>query len=333
MSSKEQHMVTGAFGYSGKYIARRLLAAGVPVATLTNSPGRPSDLGTRIRALPLRFDDVAALARSLEGTAVLYNTYWVRFDHRLFDHPTAVENTRVLFEAARRAGVGRVVHVSITNPSADSPLPYFSGKAQLEKELIDSGVSYCILRPAVLFGPEDILINNIAWALRTFPLFGLFGDGGYRLRPIHVDDLAGLAVAQGNVRDDCILDAVGPESFSYRELVTTIGRAVGRERPLVSLPPWLGYAVGKLVGLWQRDVFITKEEISGLMAGLLDTPGPATGTTRLSAWATEHASALGRAYASELRRRRERASPYVAPRAADASASLEGEAPLSSHPG
>jgi uncharacterized protein YbjT (DUF2867 family) len=311
MSARELHMVTGAFGYSGKYIARRLLAAGLPVATLTNSPARPSDLGGTVRALPLRFD-VASLSESLAGSAVLYNTYWVRFDHRLFDHDTAVRNTRMLFEAAQRAGVERIVHVSITNPSADSPLPYFSGKARLEQELMSSGLSYCILRPAVLFGPEDILINNIAWALRRFPLFGLFGDGSYRLRPIHVDDLAALAVAQGSACENVVLDAVGPESFSYRELVTTIGRALGRERPLVALPPWVGLAVGKLVGLWQRDVFITKEEIAGLMAGLLDTPGPATGKTPLSAWAAEHAATLGRTYASELRRRRERASPYVA---------------------
>ena len=196
------------------------------------------------------------------------------------------------------------------DPSAESPLPYFSGKARLERALADSGVSHSILRPAVLFGPEDILINNIAWALRTFPVFGLFGDGSYRLRPIHVDDLA--AVAQGKATGSAVVDAVGPESFTYRELVEMIGRAIRRERPILSLPPWAGYAVGKLVGLWQRDVFITKEEIAGLMAGLLDTAGPATGSTPLSVWAREHAVTLGRAYASELRRRRERSVSYAA---------------------
>lgn len=313
MSTSGTHVVTGVFGYSGKYIARRLIAGGLPVATLTNSPGRPSDLGVAIRSMPLQFDDVASLARSLEGAEVLYNTYWVRFDHRLFNHQAAVENTLALFEAARRAGVRRIVHVSITNPSAESTLPYFSGKARLERALRESGISYSILRPAVLFGPEDILINNIAWALRTFPLFGLFGDGSYRLRPIHVDDLAALAVAQSKGNDNSVVDAVGPESFTYRELVAMIGRAIGRERPMLSLPPWAGYAVGTLVGLWKRDVVITKEEIAGLMAGLLDTAGPATGKTSLSAWARENAATLGRTYASELRRRRERQVSYVAP--------------------
>jgi uncharacterized protein YbjT (DUF2867 family) len=313
MNVQGMHVVTGAFGYSGKYIARRLIACGHSVTTLTNSPGRPSELGTSIRSMPLRFDDVESLARSLEGADVLYNTYWVRFDHRLFSYQSAVKNTLLLFDAARRAGVRRIVHVSITNPSAESCLPYFSGKAQLEGALAECGVSYCILRPAVLFGPEDILINNIAWALRTFPVFGLFGDGSYRLRPIHVDDLAALAVAQGLCADNVIVNAVGPESFEYRELVAMLGSAIGRERPILPLPTWAGYAVGKIVGFWQRDVFITREEIAGLMAGLLDTAGPSTGATPLSAWARENASTLGQTYASELGRRRQRSDSYVAP--------------------
>jgi uncharacterized protein YbjT (DUF2867 family) len=307
-----RHVVTGAFGYSGKYIARRLVAEGHSVATLTNSPHRPSELEVPIPAIPLTFDDVDALGRSLDGTAVLYNTYWVRFDHRLFNHQAAVDNTLVLFEAARRAGVDRIVHVSITNPNGASPLPYFSGKARLERALAETGISHAILRPAVLFGPEDILINNIAWALRTFPLFGLFGDGSYRLRPIHVDDLAALAVAHGKTTENSIQDAVGPESFTYRELVATIAHAIGRERPMLRLPPWVGYLIARVIGFWQRDVFITKEEIIGLMAGLLDTAGPPTGRTLLSQWATEHAATLGRKYASELRRRRERSVSYVA---------------------
>jgi NADH dehydrogenase len=260
--------------------------------------------------MPLQFADRDALATSLAGVSVLYNTYWVRFDHSLFNHEMAVANTLALFEAARRAGVGRIVHVSITNPNATSPLPYFSGKAKIEQGLAKSGVPHSVLRPAVLFGPEDILINNIAWALRTFPIFGIFGDGRYRLRPIHVDDLAALAVTEGEREGNIVVDAVGPETFTYRELVETIARAIGKRRPVLSIPPWLGHLVGKLIGAWHHDVFITREEIAGLMAGLLDSNGPATGQTRLSAWAEQQTASLGRSYASELRRRRERSSAY-----------------------
>ena len=245
--NKPIHAVTGAFGYSGKYIAKRLLADGQQVITLTNSLQRENPFGAQVQAFPFHFDEPDKLAATLQDVKVLYNTYWVRFNHDQFAHETAVSNTISLFNAAKEAGVERIVHVSITNPSLDSPLEYFNGKAQLEQALIESGISYAILRPTVLFGKEDILINNIAWMLRKFPVFGLFGDGEYRLQPIYVDDLASLAVEQGQQHENVVIDAIGPETFTYRELVSEIGRIIGKKRPLLSVPPSLGYAAGKLV--------------------------------------------------------------------------------------
>lgn len=306
MADANIHAVTGAFGYSGKYIAQRLLDAGHNVVTLTNSVGRPNPFGERIRAFPFDFDQPDRLAEHLEGVSVLYNTYWVRFNHRLFKHADAVRNTRTLFEAARRAGVERIVHVSITNPSEDSPLEYFRGKATLEKALAATGVSHAILRPAILFGKEDILINNIAWTLRRLPVFGVFGDGRYRVQPIYVDDLAALAVEQGASRVNAIINAIGPETFSYRELVECIGRAIGKRRPIVSTPPWFGYAASRIVGKLVGDVVVTRDEIRGLMAGLLAVDAPPAGTTSLTQWAKANAETLGRSYASELARRKRR---------------------------
>lgn len=304
------HVVTGAFGYSGAYIARRLLDAGLEVRTLTNSPERGNAFDGRVAAVPFHFNDRAKLVDSLRGASVLYNTYWVRFNHKTFTHATAVANTLTLFDAAKEAGVGRIVHVSITNPSEDSPLEYFSGKARLERGLVDSGLSYAILRPAVLFGGRDILINNIAWMLRKFPVFGVFGDGEYRLQPIHVDDLAELAVREGCGSENHIVDAIGPETFTYRQLVQTIGRIIGKPRRIVSVPPGLGYVLAWLVGRLVGDVVVTRQEIRGLMADLLYTDAPAAGRTTLTEWAAAHADELGVRYASELARRRDRTTAY-----------------------
>jgi NADH dehydrogenase len=307
---RDVHAVTGAFGYSGKYIAERLLAGGRRVLTLTNSTKRSNPFGDRIGIAPFNFDQPERLIACLRDVSVLYNTYWVRFNHRDFTHAHAVRNTRILFEAAKNAGVERVVHVSITNPSLDSPLEYFSGKAQLEKSLIESGLSYSILRPTVLFGKEDILVNNIAWALRRLPVFGVFGDGQYKLQPIYVDDLAALAVEQGKTRDNCVIDAIGPETFTYHQLVETVGEIIGKKRPIVKVPPWLGFVSGWVMGQLVRDVLITREEIAGLMANLLYTESPPAGQTKLTDWARAHAFTLGLHYTSELARRRNRKAEY-----------------------
>lgn len=310
MSHTNFHAVTGAFGYSGKYIAERLLAEDKPVITLTNSLLRENPFGDRLRAVPFHFDQPEKLIENLRGVSVLYNTYWVRFNHKTFTHADAVRNTLTLFEAAKTAGVERVVHVSITNPAEDSPLEYFSGKASLERALVESSLSYAILRPTVLFGKEDILVNNIAWVLRNLPAFGVFGDGQYKIQPIYVDDLAEIAVEQGKDRVNRVINTIGPETFTYRELVRCIGEIIEKKRPIVSVPPSLGYAVGWVISKLVGDVMITREEIAGLTANLLYVDSKPAGVTKLTDWAKERASSLGLHYTSELARRSDRQKKY-----------------------
>lgn len=310
MTDTALHAVTGAFGFTGKYIAARLLEAENAVITLTHSLHRKNPFGGKVRAYTFNFDAPERLVRSLEGVSVLYNTYWVRFNHPDFNFADAERNTRTLFDAARRAGVKRVVHVSITNPSEDAPLEYFRGKARVEKALMQTGLSYAILRPAVLFGEEDILINNIAWVLRHFPVFWVFGDGQYKLQPIHVDDLARLALEQSRLTHNTILNAIGPQTFTYRELVRTLAEAMGKRCPLISVPPGLGYAGGRLLGALMGDVMITRDEIRGLMSNRLYVDAPPAGNIRLADWAYERADSLGRQYRSELARREDRVSEY-----------------------
>ncbi len=302
MESKNIHAVTGAFGNTGKYIATRLLAEGRTVATLTNSAPPGDSPGPRIRVFPLRFDDPEQLAESLRGVCVLYNTYWVRFSHPRHTLADATRNSRILFEAAQLAGVERVVHVSITHPAEDSPIEYYREKARTERALRESGLSHAILRPAIIFGGDDVLVNNIAWALRRLPMFGIFGDGRYQLQPIHVDDLAALAVQQGRQRQDQVIDAIGPETFTYRELVETIGEAIGHPRRIQSVPPALGHAAAWLMGKWVGDILITRDEIAALMSYLLFTDSPPAGATRLADWVRHQAPILGRHYRKGVKR-------------------------------
>jgi NADH dehydrogenase len=294
-------VVTGAFSYSGRAIATALLAQGRQVRTMTGHPDRaPADSTIAVR--PMDSNDQIGLVESLEGATTLYNTYWVRFAHGRVDHDMAVANSRALFFAAKRAGVQRIVHVSIMNPSVDSPWPYFRGKALVERALAESEISFGVLRPSVLFGGDGVLLNNIAWLLRHLPVFAVGGRGDYRVRPIHVDDLARLCVEKGAERSDTVIDAGGPERPTFLELVTTIRDAVGRRTPILRVPGLAMPVLSRALGLILHDVLLTREEFHTMASGLADVDGPATGTTVLSEWLTAHADELGRTYANELTR-------------------------------
>ena len=294
-------VVTGAFSYSGAAITRELRAAGHRVRTLTGHPER-APAGTDIEVRPLDFADPARLTEALRGAHTLYNTYWVRFAHGRVDHDAAVANSRVLFDAASRAGVRRIVHVSITNPSLDSPYPYFRGKARVEQSLAGAGVPCAIARPAILFGGDGVLVNNIAWLLRRVPVFAIGGRGDYRVRGIHVDDLARLCVELGASQETVTVDAVGPQSVTFRELVDAVRAAVGSRAAVVNVPGPVLLALSGVLGAALRDTLLTRDEYRAMADGLADSAAPPAGDIVFTDWAAEHGADLGRDYANELDR-------------------------------
>jgi len=322
-------VITGAFSYTGKYATRLLLERGYRVRTLTNHPpgerpgtrqnphplaknarrvgqprnlGYPHPFGGQVEVFPYNFARPDELRRSLEGATALINTYWVRFPRGETTFATAVRNSQALIEAAKDAGVRRIVHVSIANPSLESRLGYYRGKAQVEQAVVKSGLAYTILRPTVIFGAEDILINNIAWFLRRFPVFAIPGDGRYGIRPIYVEDMARLLAEAVDRRENTVRDAVGPETFNFEELVRLIAGKIGRRIRLAHVPTAVAYVSTLLVGWLVRDVVLTWEEYEGLMSNLLASNAPAAGETRLSEWLGLNADRVGRRYASEVAR-------------------------------
>lgn len=296
------HVVTGAFSYTGKYIARRLLAEGHTLRTLTGRP-RPDDpLASEIEAFPLDFANPAALADAMRGADTLYNTYWIRFERGAVTFEQAVENSRALVAAAVDAGVRRIVHVSAMSASSASPLAYFRGKGLVEEAIHASGLSYGILRPSLVFGLGDVLVNNIAWTLRRMPVMAAASGGRFEFQPVYVDDVAEIAVAAGREDADVTWDAVGPERYTTPELIHLVADAIGRRAFVMPLPPRLFLASSWFLGLLLRDVIMTRDELASLMGGLLVSPDPPRGRTSLREWARENAPSLGRGYASEVAR-------------------------------
>jgi NADH dehydrogenase len=302
MNTPDLNIVTGAFGYIGRHITQRLLKMGERVKTLTGHPNRPNPFGDQVVAAPFNFDNPAELTRGMEGASTLYNTYWVRFPYGQMTFQKAIQNTLTLIKAAKDAGVSRIVHISITNPGEESPLPYFHGKAVIEKAIIQSDLSYAIIRPTVIFGGDDILINNIAWFLRRFPVFVIPGLGQYKLQPIYVEDVAEIAVQTGHQTADTIIDVAGPEIYSYEDLVKLIRDAIGSKAYIIYVPTSLSLFCSKILGLLVNDVVLTKEEIDGLMSGLLVSNAPPTGKTLFSNWIKQNTNTIGTRYSSEMDR-------------------------------
>ena len=295
-------VVTGAFSYTGQYIARRLLSQERRVRTLTNHPKRPGADEIKVDVAPLQFADRAALVESLRGADVLYNTYWIRFRHGKMGFGQAIANTRTLVGAAVEAGVRKIVHISVSNPSADSHLDYYAGKARTEEIVRGSGLQWAIVRPTLVFGTGDILINNIAWLLRRMPMFVIPGHGTYRVQPVAAEDVAEIATWAAEQTDNVTLDAAGPDRVTFAELVEGIAIAVGRRPHLVVMPPRLTLWAANIVSRYLHDVMLTRQELEGLMDELLVSSEKARGTRRIDNWLLTNADLVGRAYASELDR-------------------------------
>jgi uncharacterized protein YbjT (DUF2867 family) len=295
-------VVTGAFSYTGRHIAEKLLGVGRRVRTLTGHPDRPHPLADRVEVFPYDFEDPRRMAAVMQGAGVLYNTYWERFGRRGAGFAPTIRNSRALIEAARLAGVSRIVHISISNPERRPDLPYFAGKLEVEQALKTSGIRFGIVRPTVVFGAGDVLFNNIAWLIRRFPFFALAGDGNYPVQPVHVEDVAELCVQSGAEADDLVVDAAGPETFSFRQLVSLVGEAVGRRGRLVGVPPLAVMTVSMIVGAITGDVLVTGEEIEGLMDGLAVSEQEPRGRIVFSEWVRRAGPELGISYASETER-------------------------------
>ena len=295
-------VVTGAFGYIGKYIAKALIEDGRTVRTITTHPNKPNPFGASVRAFAYNFDNPDALVQTLDGADTLYNTYWIRFPFDGQTYEQALENTWTLFECAREAGVKRIVHIGVTRASLDSDLPYYRGKAAQESMLAESGVPFSIVRPTLVFGREDILVNNIAWLIRKSPVFPIFGSGRYRVQPVFFEDLAHIAVWQPASPAGATIDAIGPETYTFEEFIKLIAEKIGRHPGFVRVPPGLGIFCGQVLSIFLKDVLLTRNELKGLMDEMLTSEQMPNGPTKFSDWLETNKETIGASYSSEVGR-------------------------------
>lgn len=301
MADRDVCVVTGGLSYIGKHITKRLVERGSRVIVMTGHPDRPNPFGNKIQIVPYQFDSEERLTQSLQGATTLYNTYWVRFDYGDISFAKAVENTGRLLRAAEKAGIKKLVHLSVSNPSKDASFPYFRGKARIEEMIRQSKLSYAIIRPTLVFGgEEEILVNNIAWLLRWFPIFAIPTPRNHRLQPIHVDEVADLAVKAATDVHNKVLDAAGPDIMTFEAMVKLLHEKVGSYSLLVPTPSSVVMVLLAIVGVLVRDVVLTRDELGALMAELLVSKEPPIGRLRMSDWLQKKETRVGCRYASEM---------------------------------
>jgi NADH dehydrogenase len=296
-------LVTGASGYIGGAVTRRLIGR-TEVRSLTSHPAIDRFDG-RVRPYPYDFDQPARMKEAFQGVGVFVNTFYVRFNHGHWTFDRAVRVTRELISLAQRAGVRKVVHVSVSNAREASPLPYYRNKSRIEEVIRESGLDFTILRPALVVGPGDILVNNIAYFLRRLPVFTMFGRGRCRVQPIMLDALADLAVeAADGAYAQRTLAVAGPRDWTFLEMVRTIRAAVRSRAIILPVPTAVAFAGLRAAGWLLRDVVLTRDEIEGLIDEYLYADAPVRRGGDFSGWLASPgvATSLGTSYASELQR-------------------------------
>lgn len=302
--------ITGAWSYSGRFVARRLLEQGFEVLSLTNRAiPRPDPFEGAVRRVPLDFS-TGAIEAALEGVDALASAYWSRHNrppvgHRgaWVSHAVAVERSIRLVDAACRAGVSRLVWTSIASPGLDPDLSYYEGKAEVEEAVRRSGLPYAILRPACFFGPGGILVENIAWAVRRLPVFPIPGGRPYHIRPIHVEDYARLVAEAVRSPESTTRDVCGPDRPEFGELIRHMRRLLGTKTRIVRLPIGVCGVLYAAASGVMRETVLTLDELKGLSRNRLDSREEPAGTTSLFAWLEENAATLGFEFRREPKRR------------------------------
>jgi uncharacterized protein YbjT (DUF2867 family) len=294
--------LTGAFSYTGRYIGQELLRRKISFQSLTNHP-RPSVFpSASIPVAPLQFQDAPSLIATLRKSTILVNTYWIRYPAKGISHETAVQNIEFLVQCAKQAGIHKIIHISVSNPSKDSQLSYYKGKAEAEEIIQQSGIPFTILRPTLVFGKEDVLLHNIAWLLRYFPFFVFPSPSTCFIQPIFAEEVGCFAVESIHSYPNQTMDLAGPEVVSMKEMVQKIGRATGYTRPIYSTSLGITMAAVRILNTILHDRIITEEEILGLQNNLLVSSQPPLGKISFSDWLVQEGSSLCSHYINDYKR-------------------------------
>ncbi len=269
-------LVTGSTGYVGRRIVQRLVEEGQPVRCLVRSTSdRTVVEGLGVETRQGDVTDLPSLKSACEGVdSVVHTVAIIRERGKATFDAVNHMGTRNVAEAAREAGVGRLVHLSAIGAGPDTRYPYLYSKWQAEEAVRESQVPHVILRYSIIFGPGDEFINALAAVVKLAPVTPIIGSGKTAFQPIHVEDAARCASLA--LRDEGLLGEVlevgGPDRLSYRQIVDAIISSLGVRRIKARVPVNLMKLAAPLLGVVVPHPPITPTQLA--MIGLDNVAEP-----------------------------------------------------------
>ena len=245
--------VFGGSGFIGRYVVKRLARAGHTVRVAVTDPGGARFLQTQgkvgqIVPLAAGVTDEEAVARAVAGADLVVNLVGILFERRAGDFQRLhAEGAGRVARLSAAAGATRLVHVSAIGADPASPSAYGRTKAEGEAAVRAAFPSATILRPSIVFGPEDGFFNRFAGLSRLLPFMPVIA-GDTRFQPVYVGDVADAVLAAAE-RDDApgrTYELAGPRSHTFRELLRYILEVTGRRRPMVNIPMGLARVQARL---------------------------------------------------------------------------------------
>ena len=258
--------VTGANGFVGRHVISRLLLGGHEVRALVSErAGAEKELlATPGRTVDVRRSDVRkpeTLRGAFDGIDAVIHTVAVPTERRQKFADVNVAGVAHVVAEARRAGVGRIVHMGALGGDAASPYPYLRSKGKGEDLIRASGIPHVIFQPSLLFGEGDDFFPRLAFSL-SFPVVPVPGDGKARFQPVHVDDIAqALVVAVQRSAISGTHQIGGAEPVTYDEMLAETMRGTGKRRPTVHVPVPLMKPPAVVMGLVMADPPVTVAQL------------------------------------------------------------------------
>lgn len=271
--------ITGGTGFVGRNIARRLVRAGHEVVLIARGEDRTEPSAARLgRHVRIGLDDPGALAEAFAGCDAVAHCAGINREIGAQTYERVhVAGTRNVVEAAKRAGVKKIMLMSFLRARPNCGSAYHESKFAAEEIVRGSGLDYTILKCGVIYGRGDHMLDHLSHAFFTFPVFLFVGFEDKPIRPNAVEDVARIAEASlvgGAVTRETVA-VVGPEELTLREAVKRVAHIVGKKPLMFPAPVWFHYILGWFVERLMRVPLVSTAQVRMLAEGLAE-PAPVT---------------------------------------------------------